>query len=102
MVDLIAARIGDQVNFNGASVTGLMNMSSITVGQDLLMSSAHLEEVRLARGSVGGVIDFTGSIVAREVAMYELQAGKDVLLKNDARFGARSICIMLMSSANSI
>jgi hypothetical protein len=88
-VILRGARIGGQVSMVGANVTGMLNMDSADIGQNLLMHSepeqrAEFNDVRLPGARIGDQVDLTGAKVTGALDMGAIEIGEHLLMRSDS------------------
>ena len=99
-VVLRGAKIGDQLNIEGATFKGKLNMSTISVGSDLFMrNEAEFDEVDLIGAKIGGQLSMVETTFKGKLDMYNASVGSSLLMRN-TEFDKPAYLIFLSVGSN--
>ena len=81
-VDLIEAKIGDQLDVEGAAFKEKLDMDSVSTGSSLLMKDAEFNEVVLRGAKISGQLSMVRSTFTGKLDMETVSTGDSLLMKN--------------------
>ncbi len=88
-VALSASKIGGDLNMNGSVFKSTLNMHSMKVEGDLLMTKkANFEKIILVNSAIHGHIDMCTSIFKKDLVMYGMDVGRDLFMCEVKEFHA--------------